>query len=557
MARGGSHRPDAARRARPGPQTRWWACGARAPASVAAWSCSSRVRRVLTRAAASCTRSPRRRRSSGTLCLASDPSLRAAGAACELALRLFGMERPTRPAQPALPRATAPIPSGLRRVQPAGLPVEAAAAAGFVPELASCARCARCSRAVAAGLSVRGGRGRGDLCRLWRRRRLRAGWSGARLHAAVVEARCASCRREPDAASRSRDRNARIPCPCAIACRLRGIRRLSQEARTPADSERAVSTTVAKSGSTTSPRVVRPARAARRQGSEHRRDDPDRPARSASRPASRSRPKPLCVAYMAAGGSAPDGPRLVQVDEAVARSRSRRRPSASVTARTPRRRPRLRPPGCSPDAGDARLRAQPGPQRPVGTGSDRSGPATSASAGTRTGGSSRCSAMWSPAALTARCSSRPSRDRKEGRAGQLSTPSWTPATCAPWSADFKRSLRGPHRAGVSRRSARPAAPGDRSRVRLLGRVPRRPVPAPQPYSPTTGHGGQRAADGASRQQGTHSGSGVAFSRDENTVLPEPPAATSSENAQGEDIVSGVSKDAATCRTVASSPLRGP
>ena len=98
------------------------------------------------------------------------------------------------------------------------------------------------------------------------------------------------------------------------------------------------------------------------------------------------------------------------------------------------------------------------------------------------------------------------RDRRSRRPSRSTASRWTPSSTSP---RCKRSPRASARSS-RRRPARtfPQQPrdqldaGDPRGLRLLGRRPRRRLPAHQPHPRRLGHGGQRPADGL-RQQGRH------------------------------------------------------
>ena len=209
-----------------------------------------------------------------------------------------------------------------------------------------------------------------------------------------------------------------------------------------------------------------------------------------------------CVAYMAAGRTQPDG-LADEVAAALARLEERTRQAAGR-----RRRPaaRLGPlGGARVDAGDARHRPQPRPQRPCRSRGWPGRRATTASPGTPTGASSRCSptsSAGSPGSafeaeiaaikrergVTARHRARRRRPAGADRPLQGAVPRAARATT---------SRRSPATSS-SRRSAPSSTRGSatgRSTYRRHQRHPRR-----------LGHGRQRPADGL-RQQGRDVGLG--------------------------------------------------
>ena len=131
-----------------------------------------------------------------------------------------------------------------------------------------------------------------------------------------------------------------------------------------------------------------------------------------------------CVAYMRADRTEPEG-MAEEVAAALqrleaARRQAARRPGRSAAGVGPLGRARV-------DAGDARHGAQPRPERRVGAGARQGDRATSASPGTPTGGSCRCSAT-SRAACRA-SSSRRRSGRSSRSAASSSTPSSTRTRC--------------------------------------------------------------------------------------------------------------------------------
>ena len=207
-----------------------------------------------------------------------------------------------------------------------------------------------------------------------------------------------------------------------------------------------------------------------------------------------------CVAYMRADRTSPTG-----LDDAGRRGAGAAGGAGGQAARRPRRpAARLRAQRrARVDAGHARHGPEPRPQRRVGRRAWPSGPATSASPGTPTGASCRCSAT-SCAASTA-SDSRTRSGAPSASAASSSTPSSTPTRCASSPQAFQGALRLP--AGP----ARQLDAGDPRRLRLLEGRARGRLPAHQPHPRRLGHRGQRPADGL-RQQGRHARArGVAFS----------------------------------------------
>ena len=173
------------------------------------------------------------------------------------------------------------------------------------------------------------------------------------------------------------------------------------------------------------------------------------------------------------------------------------RPAAGLGAF---RRPRV-------DARDARHGAQPRPQRRVGRGPRRQHRRASASPGTPTGGSCRCSA-------TSSAGSPPSAFERgagagEGREAGAAADTDLDAEAAARADDarFGASVRGGDRRAVPGRAPRAAAPGDHRRVRLVGRRAGGRVPADQRHPRRLGDRGQRAADGVRQPRRAGSGSG--------------------------------------------------
>ena len=161
-------------------------------------------------------------------------------------------------------------------------------------------------------------------------------------------------------------------------------------------------------------------------------------------------------------------------------------------------------------------------------------PRTSASRGTPTGASCRCSAT-SAAASTARPSRRRSRASRTTPASRR-TPTSTSTRSRSWSSASRRSTRS-RRATSSRRTRRSSCgssiravfdswTGDRAKsYRQINRIPDDWGTAVNVQQMVFGN------------KGDTSGSGVAFSRDEVTGAPEP-SGDFLPNAQGEDVVSG-------------------
>ena len=188
------------------------------------------------------------------------------------------------------------------------------------------------------------------------------------------------------------------------------------------------------------------------------------------------------------------------------------------------------------DAGDARHGAQPRAQRRVGQGPGRADRATSASPGTPTGASCRCSATsraGSPASASRTRSRRPrtsagvtrrhrARRRRAARADRHASRASTarrPARTSPRtrSEQLRLAIRAVFDSWVGERAVA---------YRRLNRIPDDWGTAVNVQQMVFGN------------KGDTSGSGVAFSRDEVTGAPEP-SGDFLPNAQGEDVVSGV------------------
>ena len=208
-----------------------------------------------------------------------------------------------------------------------------------------------------------------------------------------------------------------------------------------------------------------------------------------------------CVAYMEAGGQEPEG-----MDEQVAEALARLEEAAGKRAGRPRGpAARLGALGRARiHAGHARHGAQPGPQRRAPSRVWPRGPATSASPGTPTGASCRCSPTWSTASRRAH---RGGDQAHQGRArASSSTPSSTSTRCASSTERFKAIYREQtgeefpqeprEQLGDAIRAVFDSWSGDRAVA----------VPAHQPHPRRVGHRGQRAADGL-RQQGRDLGLG--------------------------------------------------
>ncbi len=131
-------------------------------------------------------------------------------------------------------------------------------------------------------------------------------------------------------------------------------------------------------------------------------------------------------------------------------------------------------------------------------------PTTSASPGTRTGASCRCSAT-SRAGSRASDSRTRSRHAKSAR-GVTEDTDLDVEALARAHGDLQVDLPRPHRRGLPAGPDRAAAARDPGRVRLVARRARRLLPASEPDPRRLGHGRQRAADGV-RQQGRHLGFG--------------------------------------------------
>ena len=250
------------------------------------------------------------------------------------------------------------------------------------------------------------------------------------------------------------------------------------------------------------------ARPARRQGRQRRGDDahPGRRAR-----AGRVHDHDRGVRGLHARRTAfPDG-LDEQVDEALARAggargqaaRRPRRPAAGVGALG---RARV-------DAGDARHRPEPRPQRRVGRRGWPRRPATSASPGTPTGASCRCSATSCSASRASASRTRSSASRPT--AASSDDTELDVEALRELDADASRSstTSRPIRASSSsRRSAPCSTPGRasaRSTYRRINRIPDDWGTAVNVQQMVFGN------------KGDTSGSGVAFSRDEVTGAPEP------------------------------------
>ena len=270
---------------------------------------------------------------------------------------------------------------------------------------------------------------------------------------------------------------------------------------------------------------------ARRQGREPRRDDEARPARAARLHDHDRRVQGLHGRRRhdprRPHGRGRRGARRARGEDGQA-ARRRRRPAARVGALG----------RAVLDAGDDGHRPQPRAQRHVGAAASRSRPTTSASPTTRTAASCRCSAR---SCSTSTASKFEHALERAARASAASRP--TPSSRADdlrglvETVQGDRARRGGHRvpAGPARSSCGYAIEavfrswnGERARdLPPDGEDPRRPR-----------HRGQRADDGV-RQQGRRL-------RHRRRVHPRPrdrreprPTATSSRNAQGEDVVAGI------------------
>ena len=240
-----------------------------------------------------------------------------------------------------------------------------------------------------------------------------------------------------------------------------------------------------------------------------------------------------CVAYMDADRSEPDG-LDEQVAEALARleergrqaARRRRRPAARLG---PLRRARV-------DAGHDGHGPQPRPQRRVGRGARGARPATRASRGTPTAASCRCSAT-SCAASPASSSRTRSRQLK-ARARREARHRARRRRAARADATASRRSSASRPARTSRRTRRSSCARRSAPCSTRGWASARSTTAASTASPTTGARRSTCSRWCSATRATTSGSGVAFSRDEVTGAPEP-SGDFLQNAQGEDVVSGV------------------
>ena len=228
-----------------------------------------------------------------------------------------------------------------------------------------------------------------------------------------------------------------------------------------------------------------------------------------------------CVAYMKAGpGGARRAGRAGRRGARAARgaggqeARRRRRPAARVRAL---RRARV-------DAGHARHGPQPRPQRRVGRGPRASRPATSASRGTPTGASCRCSATSRAAspgeefedAIKEVKEERGVKDRHRARRRRAarSSPSVQGGLPEHTGDDFPQDPQEQLRQAI--RAVFDSWTGERAvDYRRLNRIPDDWGTAVNVQQMVFGN------------KGDTSGTGVAFSRDEVTGEPEPSAATSS------------------------------
>ncbi len=275
--------------------------------------------------------------------------------------------------------------------------------------------------------------------------------------------------------------------------------------------------------------LARHARAARRQGRQHRRDD----ARARRRPRPRRlhdhdrgmrrlharRPRgsgagstqQIDAGARAARGAAPAGGSATPQDPLLVSVRSGARDSM-------------------PGMMDTVLNL--GLNDAVGAGPARRAPATSASPGTPTGASCRCSA-------TSCCgvAGRALRGRDRARQGERGVTLDTELDAA--------ALRELTRALPARSTSFPQDPREQLRraiargVRLLDGRPRGRLPAHQPRSPTTGAPRSTCSRWCSATRARPPAPASRSRRDEITGAPRAQRATSCVDAQGEDVVSGV------------------
>ena len=190
------------------------------------------------------------------------------------------------------------------------------------------------------------------------------------------------------------------------------------------------------------------------------------------------------------------------------------------------------------DARDARHGAQPRAGRRVRGGARRARPATSASRGTPTGASCRCSATS--------CRGRAGRALRGRDHASASASAGVEArhrALGRRPEGAHRALQGalPRRrpARTSRRSRASSCARRSARCSTRGWATARSSTGASTASRTSGARRSTCSRWCSATRATTSCSGVAFSRDEITGAPRPSAATSSSNAQGEDVVSGV------------------
>ena len=222
-----------------------------------------------------------------------------------------------------------------------------------------------------------------------------------------------------------------------------------------------------------------------------------------------------CVAYMRAGRRSPTASTRRSTRRWRALEEQRRQ-----AARRPRRpAARLRALGrARVDAGDARHRPQPRPQRRVGRGPRRARPATSASPGTPTGASCRCSATSCAASpgerFEAEIAARQGRPRRQARhrarrrRAARARPRRFKALLRQTGEDFPQDPR--EQLAQAIRAVFDSWIGDRAvAYRRINRIPDDWGTAVNVQQMVFGN------------KGDTSGSGVAFSRDEVTGAPEP------------------------------------
>ena len=155
------------------------------------------------------------------------------------------------------------------------------------------------------------------------------------------------------------------------------------------------------------------------------------------------------------------------------------------------------------DARDARHGPQPRPQRRLGRGARDSARRTSASPGTPTGASCRCSATSCTASRAS--ASRSAIKERQGRPRRrATTPSSTSRRCDELSRTFKGFR--DETARTSRRTrASSCARRDPRRLRLVERRPRRDLPAASTASPTTGEPRSTSSRWSSATRATRAG----------------------------------------------------